>query len=163
MSDSLSRRALLQVGAIGLGAMAVGPPLLWTRDETRIKSGQCVQKLVRTAWQTKGPFYPSKLPLDTDNDLLIINDTITPAVGTITHLSGRVLDATGAGVKNAVVEIWQVDSSGMYLHPRSNNHDRRDRHFQGFGRFLTGRPGRTTSARSSLSPTPVGRPISTSE
>ena len=28
--------------------------------------------------QTEGPFYPNKLPLDTDNDLLVINDGITP-------------------------------------------------------------------------------------
>ena len=32
-----------------------------------------------TGTTTEGPFYPDKLPLDTDNDLLIINDAITPA------------------------------------------------------------------------------------
>src|SRR5436190_11055512 len=31
-------------------------------------------ELVRTPKQTEGPFYPDKLPLDTDNDLLIVND-----------------------------------------------------------------------------------------
>ena len=36
-----------------------------------------------------GPFYPDRLPLDTDNDLIIIKDSITPAVGEITHLTGR--------------------------------------------------------------------------
>ena len=30
-----------------------------------------------------GAFYPDKLPLDTDNDLVLINDSITPSVGTI--------------------------------------------------------------------------------
>ena len=45
---------------------------------------------MRTARQAEGPFYPDKLPLDTDNDLLIVNDVITPAVGEITHLSGRI-------------------------------------------------------------------------
>ena len=33
-----------------------------------------------TPAMTEGPFYPDKLPLDTDNDLLILNDSITPAV-----------------------------------------------------------------------------------
>ena len=47
---------------------------------------------MKTPAQTEGPFYPDKLPLDTDNDLLIINDDLTPAVGEITYLSGQVLD-----------------------------------------------------------------------
>lgn len=96
---------------------------------------------VRTAAQTEGPFYPNRLPLDTDNDLLIINDAINRAVGEITHLTGRVLDARGNPVRNAVVEIWQVDNNGIYLHKESPNRDSRDSNFQGFGRFLTGRSG----------------------
>ena len=39
------------------------------------------EELTRTAKQAEGPFYPDKLPLDTDNDLIIVNDAITPAVG----------------------------------------------------------------------------------
>ena len=103
--------------------------------------GLFAEELVQTPSQTEGPFYPDKLPLDTDNDLLILNDTITPAVGAITHLNGRVLDAKGNPVRNAVVEIWQVDNNGAYLHSGSNNGDKRDRNFQGFGRFLTGSTG----------------------
>lgn len=97
--------------------------------------------LVRTPRQTEGPFYPNKLPLDTDNDLLIINNSITPAVGAVTHLSGRILDVKGEPVRNAVVEIWQVDSKGAYLHTASANRKERDENFQGFGRFLTGSSG----------------------
>ncbi len=97
--------------------------------------------LVRTPPQMEGPFYPNKLPLDTDNDLIIVNDSTTPAVGEITHLSGRILDKNGDPVKNALVEIWQVDSKGVYLHSDSNNRKERDEHFQGFGRFLTSSSG----------------------
>src|SRR5271169_7252046 len=72
--------------------------------------GAFAQELTRkTAWVEEGPFYPPKLPLDTDNDLIIVNDSITPAVGEVTHLSGKILDAAGKPVKNALVEIWQVD------------------------------------------------------
>jgi protocatechuate 3,4-dioxygenase beta subunit len=49
--------------------------------------GLFAEELSRTARQTEGPFYPNKLPLDTDNDLLIVNDALTPAVGKVTHLS----------------------------------------------------------------------------
>src|SRR5213595_1453327 len=61
------------------------------------------EELMRTPRQTEGPFYPDKLPLDTDNDLIIVNETLTPAVGEITYLSGRVLDARGEPVRNALV------------------------------------------------------------
>lgn len=122
-----SRRAFLSTLAFGAAAFT-----------TR---GLFAEELVRTPRQTEGPFYPTKLPLDTDNDLLIINDAITPAVGEITHLSGRVLDAQGNPIRNALVEIWQVDNNGAYLHPGDPNHKNRDTNFQGYGRFLTGSTG----------------------
>ena len=104
-------------------------------------AGLFAEELTRTPAQTEGPFYPNHLPLDTDNDLLIINDAITPAVGEITHLTGKVLDAKGNPVRNAVVEIWQVDNHGVYLHSKSPDREKLDGNFQGFGRFLTSRNG----------------------
>ena len=96
---------------------------------------------VRTPPQTEGPFYPDKLPLDTDNDLLIINDGITPAVGEVTHLTGKILDARGNPVRNALVEIWQCDNKGVYIHTDDSSRRERDKNFQGFGRFVTGSSG----------------------
>ena len=103
--------------------------------------GLFAQELMLTAAQGEGPFYPDHLPLDTDNDLLIVNDSLTPAVGDITHLSGRILDARGDPIRNVLVEIWQVDSHGVYLHTDSNKAAGRDKNFQGFGRFMTGSTG----------------------
>jgi protocatechuate 3,4-dioxygenase beta subunit len=123
------RRAFLR--GLALGAAAFTTPGLFAEELAR----------VRTPRQTEGPFYPDKLPLDTDNDLLVVNDAITPAVGTVTHLSGRILDAKGDPLRNALVEIWQCDSKGVYLHTRDSGHKERDTHFQGFGRFLTGSSG----------------------
>lgn len=97
--------------------------------------------VIRTASQMEGPFYPDKLPLDTDNDLILVNENITPAVGKITHLTGTVLDLKGNPVRNALVEIWQCDSSGAYLHSGSDNRKKADKNFQGYGRFLTGSKG----------------------
>ncbi len=108
---------------------------------TCMAGGAFAEELARTPRQTEGPFYPDKLPLDTDNDLIIVNDDLTPAVGEITHLTGRILDATGAPVRNALVEIWQCDSGGAYIHTGSGNREARDKNFQGFGRFLTGSSG----------------------
>jgi protocatechuate 3,4-dioxygenase beta subunit len=103
--------------------------------------GAFAEALLRTPRQTEGPFYPDKLPLDTDNDLLIINEATTPAVGEITWLSGRVLDTRGEPIRNAIVEIWQCDAHGVYLHSRGGDRSKQDTNFQGFGRFVTGSKG----------------------
>src|SRR5579885_2357431 len=118
----LSRRGLLR-GGLALGAAALFVP------------GAFAEQLSRTPRLTEGPFYPDKLPLDTDNDLLIVNDSINPAVGEVTHLSGKILDVTGSPIKNAVIEIWQVDNKGVYIHSADSGRRQRDTNFQGFGRF----------------------------
>lgn len=123
----LSSTAVGAVGVVGIAAFMT--PSVFA------------EQLIQTPRQTEGPFYPDKMPLDTDNDLLIINDSITPAVGAVTYLSGRILDRRGEPVRNAVVEIWQVDNNAAYLHTGNVNRDKRDANFQGFGRFLTGSTG----------------------
>jgi len=128
--NNLSRRIFLGSAAVG----AFGTAALFT-------PGVFAEQLTQTPLQTEGPFYPDKMPLDTDNDLLIINDAITPAVGAVTHLSGRILDKRGDAIRNAVVEIWQVDNNAAYLHSKSDNYARRDKNFQGFGRFVTSSTG----------------------
>jgi protocatechuate 3,4-dioxygenase beta subunit len=123
----LGRRAFLQGSAIG-AALFTTPGLF-------------AEELVRTPPFTEGPFYPDKMPLDTDNDLIVINDALTPAVGEITHLTGRVLSASGEPIRNAFVEIWQVDSTASYVHTGGRNPAGNDKNFQGYGRFLTGSNG----------------------
>jgi protocatechuate 3,4-dioxygenase beta subunit len=103
--------------------------------------GAFAEALTQTPKSTEGPFYPDHLPLDTDNDLLMINSTTTSAVGTVAYVSGRVLDMKGNPLRNALVEIWQCDSGGAYLHSGTGNKDKQDKNFQGFGRFLTGATG----------------------
>src|SRR5829696_2096245 len=65
--------------------------------------GAFAEELVQTPKQTEGPFYPDHLPLDTDNDLLVINDGLTPATGEISYVSGRILSPSGEPIRNAVV------------------------------------------------------------
>lgn len=103
--------------------------------------GLFAEQLQITPRQTEGPFYPDHLPLDTDNDLLVVNDRITPALGTIAWVSGRVLSPSGEPLRNVTVEIWQCDNNGAYLHQGTTNKEKRDSNFQGFGRFVTGSTG----------------------
>jgi protocatechuate 3,4-dioxygenase beta subunit len=110
-------------------------PHLWHQK------GAFAQALTRTPALTIGPYYPDRLPLDLDNDLLLVNDNITPAVGDIMWVSGRVLDSSGNPVRGAVVEIWQADNAGAYIHSASPIRNR-DANFQGYGKFETASDGR---------------------
>ncbi len=130
----MSQILLPQNRRVFLSTLTLGAAAFTTR-------GLFAHELVRTPRQTEGPFYPNKLPLDTDNDLLVINDDITPAVGEVTYLTGRILDAKGNPVRNALVEIWQVDNHGAYIHTKDPHGEKHDKNFQGFGRFLTGSTG----------------------
>jgi protocatechuate 3,4-dioxygenase beta subunit len=124
----LNRRSFLHALAAGGVAPFTAP-------------GVFAQQLAETGTTTEGPFYPDVLPLDTDNDLLVINDAITPAVGEITHLTGRVLTRSGQPVRNAFVEIWQVDHTGSYVHSGGRQPTGFDKNFQGYGRFLSDSKG----------------------
>lgn len=117
-----------------LGSLTLGAAAFSTR-------GVFAQTLTETMRTGEGPFYPDKMPLDTDNDLLLVNNSITPAVGEITQLGGRLLSRSGEPIRNAFIEIWQVDNKASYIHTEGANTGGRDRNFQGYGRFLTDSKG----------------------
>jgi protocatechuate 3,4-dioxygenase, beta subunit len=122
------RRRFLQSLTIGMAALTA--------------PGVFAQQLAETARAGEGPFYPDRMPLDTDNDLLILNDSTTAGVGAITHLAGRVLSPSGQPIRNVFVEIWQADNTGSYVHTGGRQPTGYDRNFQGYGRFLTDSEGR---------------------
>jgi len=119
-----------------MGSLATAGAVLFSS-----RTNTFAAELAKTPAVTEGPFYPDKLPLDTDNDLLIVNDSITAAVGEVTHLMGILKDATGTPIGGASIEIWQVDNGGAYIHSRTGNKAKQDKNFQGFGRCTTDRNG----------------------
>ena len=98
------------------------------------------QSLAPTPAQTEGPFYPDRLPLDRDNDLTMVAGRQAPAAGKITDLTGRILDVNGKPLHGVVIEIWQVDANGHYIHTADAGAGN-DANFQGYGRFETGHDG----------------------
>jgi protocatechuate 3,4-dioxygenase beta subunit len=92
-----------------------------------------------TPAQTEGPFYPVRLPADSDNDLLR-NGNVQYGKGQPAVVDGTVTDLQGRPVSGATVEIWQCDQAGHYHHPGDG--DRADPDFQGFGRVTVGADGR---------------------
>lgn len=120
------RRVLLAAASATL--MAAPPRLAWAA-------------LAPTPRQTAGPFYPQTLPLDSDSDLVRIAGHVHEGGGTITHVSGRILDSDGQAISGAKVEIWQCDSHGRYHYVDDHNPAPLDPDFQGYGTTVSARDG----------------------
>ncbi len=98
--------------------------------------------LTPTPRQSAGPFYPVEIPLDDDNDLVRVRGQARPARGTVTDLSGRILDRNGNPLDGLRIEIWQCDANGRYRHPRDPRDQAIDPGFQGFGHTRSDAQGR---------------------
>lgn len=128
----LSRRSVLRQ----TGRLAIGSAVL----ATGFQAAADVAPL--TPRQPLGPFFPDHLPLDSDNDLLFIAGQPGRAIGQPTDIFGQVRTSDGTALKNAVIEIWQCDSFGRYIHSRDVGRGRRDKNFQGYGRAIADSDGR---------------------
>lgn len=62
-------------------------------------------------------------------------------VGERTVVTGRVLDAAGRPVAGQLVEVWQANAAGRYVHRKDQHHAPVDPNFTGTGRCLTGPDG----------------------
>ena len=112
----------------------IAAPLVW-----RSALAQDGRSHMPTPSQTEGPFYPVKLPADSDFDLLR-NGSMQYLRGQAAWVEGSISDVAGKAVAGAQVEIWQCDDAGHYHHPGDGA--RADPAFQGFGRVTVGADGR---------------------
>ena len=74
---------------------------------------------------------------------LTIQDGGEP-IGERLVVTGRVLDGDGRPVRRQLVEVWQANSAGRYIHKRDQHPAPIDPHFTGVGRTLTDDDGRYT-------------------
>jgi len=97
--------------------------------------------IAHTLAELTGPVYGPDRIQPLDNDLsrnAIVNGE---AIGERIIVTGRVLDARGNPVPNALLEIWQANACGRYRH-RVDQHDAPiDPNFTGAGRVLTDHNG----------------------
>jgi protocatechuate 3,4-dioxygenase beta subunit len=106
--------------------------------------GFLAEALTQSPIVTQGPYYPlaDDIPLDKDNDLVQLGDSLTAATGIVTYVSGRVLDSSGNPVRNALVECWHADHEGDYAYSTGTGRNSAcDPNFAGFGQFITGSSG----------------------
>jgi protocatechuate 3,4-dioxygenase beta subunit len=81
------------------------------------------------------------LPIgETDNDLT--RQHAGEPLGERIIVSGRVLDEDGRAVPHTLVELWQCNAAGRYLHARDDHPAPLDPNFSGAGRTVTDAEGR---------------------
>ena len=87
-----------------------------------------------TPSQTVGPFFHDALMREDARCDALASDSTE---GTHIRIAGRVLDGDGAGVPDAVIEIWQANHHGRYNHPSDTRDLPLDPAFTGYGRIAT--------------------------
>jgi protocatechuate 3,4-dioxygenase alpha subunit len=89
-----------------------------------------------TPSQTVGPFFHFALPYSGGDTL-----TNEATLGERVTIEGRVIDADGKPVGDALIEVWQANSQGRYNHPEDTQEKQIDPNFDGFGRAPTDEGG----------------------
>jgi protocatechuate 3,4-dioxygenase, beta subunit len=82
-----------------------------------------------------GPVFGSGDVRESDADLTVHGDGEPIGERIIVH--GRVTDAQGRPVTDSLVELWQANSAGRYIHKLDNHPAPLDPNFVGAGRALT--------------------------
>lgn len=93
-----------------------------------------------TISELSGPLYGHNPIAETDNDLT--RQHAGEPLGERIIITGRVLDENGRAVPHALVEIWQANAAGRYLHVKDQHAAPLDPNFTGAGRTLTDASGR---------------------
>jgi len=95
--------------------------------------------LPHTLSEVTGPVYGPEDITEGDNDLT--HQRGGEPLGERMILTGRVLDDNGRPVAQALLEIWQANAAGRYLHVKDQHPAPLDPNFTGAGRTLTDENG----------------------
>src|ERR1700730_9605521 len=91
--------------------------------------------LPHTLSEVTGPVYGHGEIGETDND--VTRQHADEPLGERIIVAGRVLDCNGRPVPRTLVEIWQANSAGRYVHVSDQHPAPLDPNFTGTGRALT--------------------------
>jgi protocatechuate 3,4-dioxygenase beta subunit len=118
------------------------PPLLFPRYQSTIKRAPA-EPLIRIPpnfADLAAPVY-GYLPIgDVDSDLT--RQHAGEPLGERVIVAGSVVDEDGRPQRNALIEIWQANAAGRYLHVRDDHPAPLDPNFTGAGRVMTDDQGR---------------------
>ena len=111
-------------------------------------------RLPLTSSQTVGPFFHDAMMREDARCDVLVSDTTE---GKRIRVEGRVLDGDGAGVPDAVIEIWQANHHGRYNHPSDTRDLPLDPAFTGYGRIATQSDGKFCFTTIKPGPVPFDR------
>lgn len=141
------------IGQIVRGDAAVFPPYLYDAYRATILRAPHLPlvEVPLTIVERRGPDAATFPVQPVDADLTRNAGTGGEAIGQRIILTGRLLDADGRPVPDALIEIWQANAAGRYIHKNDQWPGPIDPNFLGIGRcrtdangayrFLTVRPG----------------------
>jgi protocatechuate 3,4-dioxygenase beta subunit len=118
------------------------PPLLYPPYQSTIRRAPAMSlvELPRGFADLAAPVFGC-LPIgETDDDLT--RQHAGEPIGERIIVSGRVIDEEGRPAANTLVEIWQANAAGRYLHVRDQHPAPLDPNFSGAGRTTTDDDGR---------------------
>ena len=98
--------------------------------------------LAQTLSEMTGPVYGPESVAPLDDDLTKNGVTDGEPLGERIIVSGRVLDEDGRPVPNTLIEIWQANAAGRYIHLVDQHDAPIDPNFHGGGRCVTDAEGR---------------------
>lgn len=124
-----------------LQSLAAHPPRLSPAYRSTVK--RAPQKplipIRQTLSELTGPVYGHETVRANDNDLTIQHKGEPLGERIIVH--GHVFDEDGRGVPNTLVELWQANACGRYVHVVDQHPAPLDPNFTGAGRTITDKNG----------------------
>lgn len=135
--------ATTTIGTIVRGDREVFPPFLYAayRSTGLRAPSQPLLDVPLTLSELTGPGSALSSVTPADADLTTNAGTGGEAIGQRLILTGRVLDEDGGPLPQTLVEIWQTNAAGRYLHRNDHWPAPLDPNFLGIGRCLTDERG----------------------
>jgi len=131
------------IGEIVRGDASVFPPYLYDAYRSTIRRAprQPLVEVPLTLSELTGPWRPSERVTPEDADLTRNAGTGGEAIGQRIIVTGHVTDERGAPLPNMLIEIWQANAAGRYVHKADQWPGPLDPNFLGIGRCLTNEAG----------------------
>lgn len=131
------------IGEIVRGDASVFPPYLYEAYRSTIRRAphQPLVEVPLTVSELTGPSPRPRLVSPEDADLTRNAGTGGEAIGQRIIVTGRVTGERGEPVTGALIEVWQANAAGRYVHKRDDWPGPLDPNFLGIGRCLTNANG----------------------
>ena len=131
------------IGEIVRGDREIFPPYLYEAYQSTRRRAPSLPlvEIPLTLSELTGPGPAISAVTAEDSDLTRNAGTGGEAIGQRIIVTGRVLDQDGRPVSNTLLEIWQANAAGRYLHKRDQWPGPLDPNFLGMGRCLTDAAG----------------------